>query len=229
LSDRAYQAFFDTASVEAGVNFQDALWSRMADVDLLILLDTPNALSSDWVHQELNRAHDLGMAVVQLIWPGHKPRPGTEFSVPLPLNTNDFKKGDTTKDGMLESRAISRIVDAVEGARIRSLNSRRTRVVDMLTTVMSGRNLQFVVHPAKHLDVLDGQQKLAEVVPFVGVPDSKAVHDHDLGKQFHPTVVIYNGLGVDQDWADHIKWLKQRAAIDVLPTDDFGTYLQNLP
>jgi hypothetical protein len=226
LSDRGYRVFLDTASVEAGVNFQNALWSRMADVDLLILLDTPNALKSEWVHKELNRAHDLGMAVVQLIWPNHKRSTGTELSAPLPLKLKDFVGKRALANSRLQGEALGKIVDRIESERIRSLNSRRTRVVDVLTTTMSSGNFKFIVHPAKHLDVMRDNSKLAEVIPFVGVPDSTAVHEHDRTKQYEHTVVVYNGLGVDEEWATHIKWLKQRAVVEIFPTDDFGKYLE---
>jgi len=226
LSDRGYRVFLDTASVEAGVNFQNALWSRMADVDLLILLDTPNALKSEWVHKEFNRAHDLGMAVVQLIWPSHKRSVGTELSAPLPLKLKDFIGKRALANSRLQGETLGRIVDRIESERIRSLNCRRTRVVDVLTTTMSNGNFKFIVHPAKHLDVMRGNSKLAEVIPFVGVPDSTAVHEHDRAKQYEHTVVVYNGLGVDEEWATHIKWLKQRAVVEIFPTDDFGKYLE---
>lgn len=226
LNDRGYRVFLDTASVESGANFQNALWSRMADVDLLILLDTPNALKSEWVHLEVNRAHDLGMAVVQLIWPNHKRSSGTELSAPIPLGAGDFLKKNISVDGRLTPAALAKAVNRIESERIRSLNSRRTRVVDVLTTSMKGGKYKFIVHPAKHLDVMKGNKKLAEVVPFVGVPDSSAVHEHDLARTFEHTAVVYNGLGVDTEWAKHIEWLKQRASIEVFATDDFGTYLK---
>ena len=39
LNARKYSAFLDTASVESGTRFQDVLWDRLADMDLVILLD----------------------------------------------------------------------------------------------------------------------------------------------------------------------------------------------
>jgi len=67
LTLAGYRPFLDTASVCPGVDFQEALWSRMADTDLLIFLDTPHALDSGWVYQELARAHDLGLGVLQIL------------------------------------------------------------------------------------------------------------------------------------------------------------------
>ena len=61
LSQRKYTVFLDTASVESAVPFQDALWDRLADMDLLVLLDSPNALTSRWVNDELVQVNNLGL------------------------------------------------------------------------------------------------------------------------------------------------------------------------
>ncbi len=103
LNERGFRVFLDTASVDGGADFQKALWSRMADVDLVILLDTPGALSSNWVYQELNRAHDLGMGVVQLIWPGHARTKGTELSFQCSLTTQILLITGTTHSAFLRT------------------------------------------------------------------------------------------------------------------------------
>ena len=68
LFDRGYQIFLDTASVERGVAFQDVLHERLANIDLVILLDSPHALDSVWVHEELDMVNQLGLGVLQLAW-----------------------------------------------------------------------------------------------------------------------------------------------------------------
>ena len=60
LFDRGYQVFLDTASVEyGGVPFQDVLKDRLANIDLVVLLDSPNALKSEWVREELTMVNQL--------------------------------------------------------------------------------------------------------------------------------------------------------------------------
>ena len=93
LFDRGYQIFLDTASVERGVAFQDVLHDRLANIDLVILLDSPHALDSVWVHEELDMVNQLGLGVLQLAWtvpdpddpwrqaPGH---PGYRVQFPIP-------------------------------------------------------------------------------------------------------------------------------------------------
>jgi hypothetical protein len=228
LTEKGYRVFLDTVSVETGVDFQNALWSRMADVDLLILLDSPRALSSEWVHKELLRASDLGMGVVQLLWPSHRRTPGTEFSTLMPLEAKDFVNGKIDRGDTLVSQTVDKIVDVIERERIRSLSARRTRLVEGLVSLAKGKGISLLVHPARQLDILKGTTKLAEVLPFVGVPDSVAIHEHDKGKVHEHTYVVYNGLGVDEQWTEHLKWLKQKASIEVFQVDDFGSYIAKL-
>jgi hypothetical protein len=94
LSQSGYQPFLDLWSIDSGVAFQDALWERMADIDLLIFLDSVHALSSRWVHEELARAHALGLGVLQLVWPNHRRTQDTEFSDWIPLEPADLRLWD---------------------------------------------------------------------------------------------------------------------------------------
>src|SRR5262249_22178254 len=43
LDAHGWSVFLDTRSVDAGDQFQEVLWERMSDADLVILLDTPTA------------------------------------------------------------------------------------------------------------------------------------------------------------------------------------------
>lgn len=63
FDQRAFDVFLDTHSVRGGSEFQSVLWDRMADADPLVLIDTPRALSSRWVREELARAQADGAAL----------------------------------------------------------------------------------------------------------------------------------------------------------------------
>jgi hypothetical protein len=225
LNERGFRVFLDTASVDAGVDFQRALWSRMADVDLVVLLDTENALSSTWVHAELNRAHDLGLGVVQLIWPNHQQTPGTELSFPVPLLISDFVNSTRDTQGTLVEARMANVIRVIESERIRSLSARRTRLVEGLLEYAGANGGALFVHPMKHVDVLRGGKKVAEVVPFVGVPDALALYQCEFRKTHDPTVVIFNGLGVDVEWIEHLNWLNKHGLVRVHQVDDFGNFM----
>ena len=229
LVERGYRVFLDTVSVDAGIDFQRALWGRMADVDLLVLLDSPTALTSKWVHEELNRAHDLGMGIVQLVWPNHKRTDGTELSVSIDLDLTDFTRGTADKDDRLESSLIENLLRTVESERIRSLNARRTRLIEGLTSTLGGTGIELLVHPARNVDLLRAGTKIASVEPFVGVPDAMCVYGFDIASKGEKTAVLYNGLGVDVDWKRHLDWLNEKCVVDVLQVDDVADFVRRLP
>jgi len=225
LNEKGFRVFLDTASVDAGTDFQKALWSRMADVDLVVLLDTKTALDSTWVHQELNRAHDLGLGVVQLIWPDHKQTPGTELSFPIALKPADFVDARFDKSGTLQPNTIREIIRSIESERIRSLSARRTRLVEGLLEHVNSKGATVCVHPMENVEVLKDNKKIVEVVPFVGVPDSLALYQNELGKAYEPTIIVYNGLGVDEEWSEHLRWLNKKGTVTIHQIDDFGSYI----
>jgi hypothetical protein len=70
-----------------------------------------------------------------------------------------------------------------------------------------------------------GPTKLAEVMPFVGIADSIAVFEQELESSHETTFIVYNGLGVDEQWAEHLRWLNKKAKVEVFQIDDFSNYL----
>jgi hypothetical protein len=75
---------------------------------------------------------------------------------------------------------------------------------------------------------LKGNKKILEVVPFVGVPDSFALYQHELGKAHDPTIIVYNGLGVDLEWMEHLAWLNAKGKVTVHQLEDFGSYIGSI-
>src|SRR5690606_1389732 len=69
LERNNFDVFLDTHSIKQGEPFQDELWHRMSDCDVIILLNTTNFLSSMWCKEELAEANAKQIGVVQLIWP----------------------------------------------------------------------------------------------------------------------------------------------------------------
>ena len=75
LDASSFDPFLDTYSIRQGDVFQERLWHRMADCDLVVLFYTQEVLKSGWVLHELDRANAMGITVLQLIWPGVKRDP----------------------------------------------------------------------------------------------------------------------------------------------------------
>ncbi len=243
LSRRKFHVFLDTASVESTEPFQDVLWDRLADMDLLVLLDSPNALTSRWVNDELVRVNNLGLGVLQLVWPGHVPYSGTELSVRFQLDPSDFEQGGSLgPEDRLTSAALERVAALAEDVRIASLGARRTRVVGELVTLVPTAlrvDVQAIgpllFRPAGATQA--GADLLGIVLPIVGMPDAWSMHreeltlGHRLGvRGVDPATVlglihedrvraVYDGLGIRKDRTEHLIWLNSHLPLKTVPVD----------
>jgi TIR domain-containing protein len=238
LTQYGYRVFLDTVSVAAGADFQQALWGRMADVDLLVFLDTKTALSSRWVHEELARAHDLGLGTLQLIWPDHTRTPGTELSDFIQLMGQDFRNGSADAADLLKDDVLKKVLAEAERSRIRSLKARHDRVLTDLVEQAHEHKLQAVIHPVEvvthpvvSIELRRDDQRLAIVIPLVGIPD--AVTIQQLENIFAPThhaisKIVYDGLGLPLDWADHLDWLNRHHRLQTNQVATLDTWLGDL-
>lgn len=236
LSRKGYEAFLDTASVPPGVDFQGSLWCRMSNVDLLIFLDSPNALDSDWVHQELARAHDLGLGVLQLVWPReskapedlenptkakeHKPFPGTELCDRFILNETDFIPTPPLESSILIDSCVQSILQAAERSRIRSLSHRRRRLSDTICTTASNLQLEVSMHPVCPYVIRKNNSVVGHIIPYIGLPDALGVQEHEqmiqenhCNDEFNESslAIVFEGLGMDTKWDVHLEWLNKRS------------------
>jgi hypothetical protein len=227
LNQRGYTTFLDTASIEAAVPFQGVLWDRLADVDLVVFLDRPNAEASRWVRDELTRVHALGLGALQVIWPGHKGTPGAEFSEPYSLKDTDFQTPVTPGPlDRLTPGSVTQLVDAAERRRVRSLGSRKRRVVGELLARSQERGWTAIVQPSPSgpVEIRDTRgRRTVTAVPLVGLPDAFAIQNiaDDLKrlwerdprtrhKAFRIDVniqIVYDGLGALEERSEHLTWL----------------------
>ncbi len=101
---KGYSPFLDSASVEGGTDFQESLWHQLADTDLIIFIDSPSAISSKWVRKELGRANALGISTLQVVWPGHKAVPGSDFCDRITLTQTSFSESDISSSTTVAHR-----------------------------------------------------------------------------------------------------------------------------
>ncbi|SEU13613.1 TIR domain-containing protein [Myxococcus fulvus] len=231
LEARSFDVFLDTHSIQRGDEFQPMLWDRMGDADLLILLDTPHAFTSKWVEQEVARAHNLGLGVLQLIWPPpHKRTLGTELCEPVSLEAKDFE-GTPSEPGstLLDSR-MEEVVALAEGTRARSLASRKTRVITEFCKQMEGLGVDVVVQPSGHLEVQHPSMEATHVFPIVGHPETSLLQqiEDDCLKCGPPPprgCLIYDPLGMWPKKAAHLEWLNKSLPIKSLAVTEVLKWL----
>jgi hypothetical protein len=207
FDERSFDVFLDTHSVRGGVEFQSILWDRMADADLLVLIDSPRALSSRWVSEELARAQVLGLGVLQLIWPGHTRTAGTEFCEAMHIETSDFDSASS--DNRLTAAKLQSIVSTAEGLRARSLAARHARIVEDILKRARRVGCTAIRQPALCVEIESPQQQKYLLFPVVGHPDSIQIyrcHENCSGPAAGG-VLLYDPLGMLPPKRLHLGWL----------------------
>ncbi|MDB5070363.1 MAG: hypothetical protein JWM87_1474 [Candidatus Eremiobacteraeota bacterium] len=227
LDARAFEVFLDTLSVRAADTFQETLWHRMADSDLVVLLYTRSVLESGWVAQELERANGMGISVLQVIWPGVARDRRTDLFEPFYLRKRDFR---LWRRRSLNDRTASEIAVAVEKLRARSLAAREAKLVGNLCELARSRRIQPVVQRARYVDLLcPGDGPVTRVIPALGVPDAQAVQRCTTfvppPKAPESIVLLYDSVSVANEWLGHLAWLDRYLPVKTVKTADLATWL----
>src|SRR3546814_6630125 len=69
LSSRGYEVFLDTHGVARAVDFQEALWHKLCDVDVMVMLETQTYFKGRWTREEFGRALAKNIGVLRVQWP----------------------------------------------------------------------------------------------------------------------------------------------------------------
>ena len=235
LESHNFDVFLDTHSIEKGEPFQDELWHRMTDCDVILLLNTPGFLESHWCKEELAEAGSKQIGIVQLIWPNHTIESISHLSYPLKLKNSDFEKGiyNNKDSSKLNNTKIREIVQQVESVRARNLASRQDNLITEFMSIAKqcGRNI--TVQPERFLtEELSGKNII--YIPTIGIPQStdcqSAEIRHEFEKDPNNTCIrlIYDDLRIRDKWLKHLDWLNNNFKKDIhtLKKQDFEKWLQ---
>lgn len=210
LTARGFDVFLDTHDIRPGEPFQDVLWHRLCDSDVMVMLDTPTYFESKWTRQEIGRARAKEIHVLRVVWPEHKPNRLTDLAETIYLDRAEL----SGVDGPIADKAVDSILLAVESLRSRSIASRymsmtgRLRAeVEKIGAVVEGIGS----HRAISVRLLDGRKIWA--YPVVGVPTAELLNDvankARSAKQEETPVLVYDHIGIREQWVAHLKWLDE--------------------
>ncbi len=211
LDARGFDVFLDTHGVPPGRDFQAVLWHRLADSDVVVLLDTPNFFESRWTEQELTRANATSIQILHVCWPGRPTPVASSLSGFMKLTSTSFAGDELGDQARLEVSVIEEISVEVEALRARALGFRHRYLVDAFCDAARSRGLTTNVQPSRHI-VLDGREGQIAVVPMVGVPS--ALRLHDVHRELEPSSTskgsiwaLYDERGLLQETLTHLHWL----------------------
>lgn len=215
LDARGFDVFLDTHSIRPGEPFQDVLWHRLADTDVIVLLDSPKFLESRWTEEELAKANSTNVQILQLIWPAKSLSASSAFSRAFPLVVDDFEGGTLGANARLESATAERISVEVESLRARALAARYAYLVEELCQEAKKLGLNPHLQPDRFITLEPTADKFYVAVPAVGVPDAVRYQEIEDALQRHPKkttqiALIYDERGIRDKWLAHLAWLNRQ-------------------
>lgn len=210
LSGRGFDVFLDTHDIRPAEPFQDVLWHRLCDADVMVMLDTPTYFESKWTRQELGRARAKEIHVLRIVWPDHIPTKHTDFAETIYLDRAQLSGGD----GPVVDEVADRIVLAIESLRSRSIASRYMSITGKLRAEVEkiGGEIDGVgAHRAISLHLPDDTKIWA--YPIVGIPTADLLNDvvdkARRADQREMPVLVYDHIGIRDQWMAHLKWLDE--------------------
>ncbi|WMC06297.1 toll/interleukin-1 receptor domain-containing protein [Elizabethkingia anophelis] len=233
-----YDVFLDTHSIGKGEPFQDELWHRMTDCDVIVLLNTPNFLESYWCKEEFAEAGTKQIGLVQLVWPNHEIKKidsGSHISYPLQLEETDFIDNiyNNKDKSKLVEITVEQIIQKVESVRARNLASRQDNLITDFRNIAQDCGRNITVQPEKFLteDLPSGKRNI--FIPTIGIPQSTCCQSaeirHELENNKNVSIrLIYDDLRIRDKWLKHLDWLNDNFKKDILTLkkQDFKSWLQ---
>jgi TIR domain len=235
LEKNGFDVYLDTHSIRPGEPFQEELWHRMADTDVVVLLNTPGFLKGNWATQELAKANAMSVGILQVIWPSHNLERDAELSIPFQLNDSDFGNSlFSNASSYLLDQTISNIVSQVESLRARSLASRQDNIITefMASSVKFARkaNLQ----PEKFITIKKSDDEELIIIPSVGVPQAFVYNQSEelvtriSLKNVSGVYLLFDHRNIREKWLSHLTWLDTYLPIKTIKIVDAERWLSNI-
>ncbi len=236
LEANNFDVFLDTHSIQKGEPFQEELWHRMTDCDVIILLNTPSFLESHWCKEEFAEAGAKQIGIVQLVWPNHFIKDidvSSHISYPIQLTETDFIENVYDNTGKLLSDFVDTIVEEVESTRARNLAARQDNLITEFRNMAEKNGRIVTVQPERILteDRLNGEHII--YIPTIGIPQSTNCQSAEIKKELlgYNNVsirLIYDDLRIRDKWLKHLEWLNDNFKKDIktLKKQDFELWLQ---
>jgi TIR domain len=214
LDRNGFDVFLDTLSIRPGEQFQDVLWHRLADTDVIVLLGSPGFLASRWTTKELAAANSTNIQVLHLLWPGNQLNANAAFSRAMPVESKDFQSSSVTlgPEARLKDSVVEKAVVQAESLRARALAARHSYLVEEFCAEARHIGLTPHVQPERFITVESNSGRFVAAVPAVGVPDAVRYHEIEDELSKHPkqhseVILLYDERGIQEKWLKHLAWL----------------------
>ncbi len=231
LEEAGFDVFLDTHSVRKGDVFQDELWHRLADTDVVVLLDTPGFLGSKWTKEELAKANTMSIGILQLVWPNHIADKMSDLSIKLQLFADDFI---SLQRNTLSDAAVDVIVDKTESLRARSLASRQDNLITEFIAEANKQGISANLQPEKVITIDKPSGGEIVIIPTVGIPHAfRYNQSEELVKRIRKdrnsqVYLLYDHRNIRDKWLKHLVWLDAFLPIQSVKITEVELWLKKI-
>jgi hypothetical protein len=235
LEKNNFDVFLDTHSIKQGEPFQDELWHRMTDCDVILLLNTKKFLESEWCEKEIAEASVKQIGVIQAIWPDHKLERMAEVCFPIKLKESNFIDGiyDDKDLSKLNEKTVEEIVNQVESVRARNLASRQDNLITEFLNSARKHNKVVTIQPERFITEELADNKRRIFIPSVGIPQSfdcntsselkKEIKEYSVDEVY----LIYDDVRIREKWIRHLGYLNEYLDVKTIKKQEFDLWLRD--
>lgn len=228
LEKSGFDVFLDTHSIRPGESFQEELWHRMTDSDIIVLLNTPSFLESHWTKEELAKANLHSIGIIQIVWPDSKLIPEALICTPIQLKIKDFIDSSNNK---LIPDVVQKIIVSTETLRARTLAARQDNLTSEFISFAKQSNANVTLHPDKFISLHKCKDEYI-IIPTIGVPQSLSCNNaEDLIQKIKddkPTAIylLYDDVNIRDKWLHHLDWLNKYLPVKSLKLSNSLSFLE---
>jgi hypothetical protein len=232
LERNNFDVFLDTHSIDKGEEFQEELWHRMTDCDVVLMLNTKGFLESKWCKYELEKAHLKRIGIVHLIWPDNEFQDFAQLAHSIKLANGDFDSCLITKlkSDRLKKIKVSSIINEVESVRARNLAARQDALITEFTQAANDNNVEVNLQFSRYITENLSNGKRRVYIPTIGVPQSiNCFNSERLIKKIEKGEVdsihlIYDEMSIRDYWLEHLDWLNDYLKVQTIKKHNFNKW-----
>ncbi len=230
LTRRNFDVFLDSYVIRGADNFQEELFHRMSDCDVLVQLNTNEFKNSKWCRAEVEMANMKQIGLVEVIWPNSCLERWSELCYPVHLKAEDFRrKRYKSNKSVIKSSVLRVIARDVESVRARNLAARQDNIAGEFVKEAKKLGRTIVQELYYLLEITDNNTRL--YLPAVGIPSAFDYYESLefktlLQNQDLEIYLLYDELRIREKWIRHLDWLDSSLEVKSIKKKDFATWLQ---
>ena len=203
LGKRQFQVFIDTHDIRPGEDFQAALWHKLCDSDVMIMIDSKGYFDSRWTREEFGRAAVKKASILRLGMPGVVPSASVSVTQSFDLDSSEI-----TTTRRLRAAVLDRVCDEVERLRSESIAVRHANLVGSVTRAIADlKGLTLASGSLRSVEVKLPRGRDIRIYTALGVPTAQVLNDIAEHAQKKDAAIVYDQLGIHTQWLRHKQWL----------------------